>query len=319
MSSSVEVYPDISFSGCGFIGIYHVGVSACLHTHAPHLLKQRILGSSAGAIAGAALVGGVPLELMAQAVLQVSQLASGKVLRSFCPSFNLPAILWDSLAKLLPDDIHLLATDRLYVSMTKISDRSNLLVHKFSSKKELLEAVTASSFVPFMSGWKPPRFRGDLVFDGGYSDNLPVFDAHTITVSPFAGDASICPEDDTPLAALLNVKIPHGPSNTNNSFTLTRDNSVKIFNAVVPPNAEGMEKLCSQGYQDAMRFLVNHRYLKCGECRQSPREGCDECEAILENTETQTLPRQLKDVFEATKATASGVMASFFHSILAQK
>ena len=28
-------YPDISFAGCGFIGIYHVGVSACLSAYAP--------------------------------------------------------------------------------------------------------------------------------------------------------------------------------------------------------------------------------------------------------------------------------------------
>lgn len=40
--------PDISFAGCGFIGIYHVGVSACLSAYAPHLLQHRILGSSAG-------------------------------------------------------------------------------------------------------------------------------------------------------------------------------------------------------------------------------------------------------------------------------
>ena len=42
--------PDISFAGCGFIGIYHVGVSACLSAYAPHLLQHRILGSSAGTL-----------------------------------------------------------------------------------------------------------------------------------------------------------------------------------------------------------------------------------------------------------------------------
>ena len=29
--------------------------------------------------------------------------------------------------------------------------------------------------------------------DGGYSDNLPVLDSDTITVSPFSGTADICP------------------------------------------------------------------------------------------------------------------------------
>ena len=32
--------------------------------------------------------------------------------------------------------------------------------------------------------------------DGGYSDNLPILDEHTITVSPFCGSADICPQDE---------------------------------------------------------------------------------------------------------------------------
>ena len=31
--------------------------------------------------------------------------------------------------------------------------------------------------------------------DGGYSDNLPVLDSQTITVSPFYGAADICPQN----------------------------------------------------------------------------------------------------------------------------
>ena len=31
--------------------------------------------------------------------------------------------------------------------------------------------------------------------DGGYSNNLPILDSQTITVSPFCGGADICPQD----------------------------------------------------------------------------------------------------------------------------
>lgn len=303
--------PDISFAGCGFIGIYHVGVSASLSRYAPHLLQQRILGSSAGALAGAALIGEVPLQLMAKNVLEVASLASMSLLGPFRPSFDLASVLWDGLEKMLPDDIHVRCTDRLYVSMTKISERSNLLVHHFQSRRELLEALRASSFVPLLSGWRPPRFKGDLVFDGGYSDNLPVFDERTITVSPFAGDASICPPDDTQIGALLNLKIPHGPTNSSNSFHFSRDNSRKLINAVVPPNTEGMEQLCLQGYQDATRFLIAENHIKCGQC-QNPRDtnsDCALCSAIKEEAATKTLPQEIKDVFieaQATKKTDAG-------------
>ena len=75
-----EEIPDISFAGCGFMGIYHVGVSACLDAHAPHLLRQRIFGSSAGALAGAMLVGGVPLDVMARSILGVARRAGQQML-----------------------------------------------------------------------------------------------------------------------------------------------------------------------------------------------------------------------------------------------
>ena len=47
---------NISFAGCGFLGIYHVGVSACFRKYAPELLVQRIAGASAGALAAACLL-----------------------------------------------------------------------------------------------------------------------------------------------------------------------------------------------------------------------------------------------------------------------
>ena len=31
--------------------------------------------------------------------------------------------------------------------------------------------------------------------DGGVSDNIPVLDGNTITVSPFSGESDICPRD----------------------------------------------------------------------------------------------------------------------------
>ncbi len=33
--------------------------------------------------------------------------------------------------------------------------------------------------------------------DGGLSDNIPILDENTITVSPFAGESDICPTDNS--------------------------------------------------------------------------------------------------------------------------
>lgn len=52
---------NISFSGCGFLGIYHIGVASCLKTYAPYLLENKICGSSAGAISACCLLCDIPL------------------------------------------------------------------------------------------------------------------------------------------------------------------------------------------------------------------------------------------------------------------
>lgn len=54
---------NISFAGCGFLGIYHVGVASCLLEQAPFLVHnaRHIYGASAGALTATALVTGVCL------------------------------------------------------------------------------------------------------------------------------------------------------------------------------------------------------------------------------------------------------------------
>lgn len=52
---------NLSFAGCGFLGIYHVGVAVCFKKYAPHLLLNKISGASAGAIAACCLLCDLPL------------------------------------------------------------------------------------------------------------------------------------------------------------------------------------------------------------------------------------------------------------------
>ncbi len=52
---------NLSFAGCGFLGIYHVGVAACLKKYAPHLVVHKASGASAGAIAACCLLCDAPL------------------------------------------------------------------------------------------------------------------------------------------------------------------------------------------------------------------------------------------------------------------
>ena len=81
---------NVSFSGCGFIGVYHIGAASCLQTYAPFLLTNKLAGASAGAMAAAALVGDVSLTDMAREVLKVACKANEKepVTCFLLPFFN---------------------------------------------------------------------------------------------------------------------------------------------------------------------------------------------------------------------------------------
>ena len=151
----------------------------------------------------------VPFEEMARNIVDLALISSKQLLTSFNPNFNLSKLIRERMEKMLPNDIHLRVQDRLLVSMTKVWNPSNLAVNKFRSKAELLDALQGTSFVPFVCGLLPPRFKGSLVYDGFFTDNLPVFDSNTISVSPFAGNASICPTDDTFLS-FLKINMPNG-------------------------------------------------------------------------------------------------------------
>lgn len=49
---------NISFAGCGFLGIYYFGVYSCLLERARHLIQStsKICGSSSGALIAAMIV-----------------------------------------------------------------------------------------------------------------------------------------------------------------------------------------------------------------------------------------------------------------------
>lgn len=54
---------SISFAGCGFMGIYYVGVTSCILQRFPRFIQgaYKIYGASAGALMAAVLSAGIPL------------------------------------------------------------------------------------------------------------------------------------------------------------------------------------------------------------------------------------------------------------------
>ncbi|XP_039617766.1 patatin-like phospholipase domain containing 3 [Polypterus senegalus] len=248
---------NISFAGCGFLGVYHIGVASCLQEQAPYLIKDvnKIYGASAGALTAAALVCKACLGECCADVMEVAKEARKRNLGPLHPTFNLVKILRNGLYRNLPDDAHVLATGRLCISLTRVSDGENVLVSEFNSKEELIQALICSSFVPIYCGLIPPSFRGVRYVDGGISNNLPQYELkNTITISPFSGESDICPRDNSTNFHELRV--------TNTSIQFSLGNLYRLTRALFPPEPKILADMCQQGYNDTLRFLKENNLLK---------------------------------------------------------
>nr|XP_033784080.1 patatin-like phospholipase domain-containing protein 2 isoform X2 [Geotrypetes seraphini] len=247
---------NISFAGCGFLGIYHVGVASCLAELAPFLVAnaENIYGASAGALTATALVTGASLGDAGANIIEVSKQARKRFLGPLHPSFNLVKIIRNCLAKTLPDGSHELATGRLGISLTRVSDGENVLLSQFTTKEELIQACVCSTFIPVYCGLIPPSLQGVRYVDGGISDNLPRYDQkNTITVSPFSGESDICPRDICTNLHELRI--------TNTSIQFNLSNLYRLSKALFPPEPQVLREMCKQGYWDALHFLKRNDLL----------------------------------------------------------
>ncbi|XP_056640090.1 1-acylglycerol-3-phosphate O-acyltransferase Pnpla3-like isoform X2 [Diorhabda sublineata] len=249
---------NLSFAGCGFLGIYHVGVACCFRKYAPQLLLDKISGASAGAIAACCLICDLPIGDMTSDVLRVTTDARSRSLGAFSPSFNINKLLLENLEKFLPQDAHIKCTGKLHVSLTRVCDGKNVVVSQFDTREELIQVLLASAFIPLFSGLIPPKFKGYRYMDGGYSDNLPTLDENTITVSPFCGESDICPRDDSSQLFHINV--------ANTSIELSKHNMYRIVRILFPPKPEILSNMCKQGFDDALRFLHRNNLINCTRC-----------------------------------------------------
>lgn len=163
---------------------------------------------------------------------------------------------------MLPDDIVELANGRLSISVTKVSDGKNYVLNNFVDKSELIKVIAASCFIPIFSGNLPERVRGQRVIDGGFSVNLIKHSANTITVSPLAGDADICPLDDSRTRGYDITRLMVGKQ----GHDLTFKNLERLSKVLYPPSSETLAGILEQGFRDAHRFLRKHGLVSCSQC-----------------------------------------------------
>ena len=83
-------------------------------------------------------------------------------------------------------------------------------------------------------------------------------DDNTVTVTPFSGEADICPRESFNPTLSVNVM--------NTSFAITPGNILRLSGVVWPPSPEVMSQMCQQGFDDALRFLQRNNKISCLRC-----------------------------------------------------
>ena len=135
---------QISFGGCGFLGVYHIGVGKCVVDHAPHLFSEfdTFYGASSGAIT--AVWAACKLDPMVpyKWVRVMFDDSTKYWLRMFSPYFDLYRQLRDFLEEQLPQHAHRMCRNVVKISLTVIGENglpSNWLISDFNTRSELID------------------------------------------------------------------------------------------------------------------------------------------------------------------------------------
>ncbi|RLN58694.1 hypothetical protein BBJ28_00008286 [Nothophytophthora sp. Chile5] len=223
---------NFSFSGCGFLIPYHLGVAQGLQDAGYIQESSKFAGASGGAIAALTLAANVSMaEIQAEAKAMAELCHShgtlwkleARLRRIFHKKFDdLPV---DALAKRLT-----IATEKMWPA------RALVFTDEFDSTDDLCDALIASCYVPW---YLAPRgtslFRGEYHVDGGLLTLVPEVPGY---VKVCAFHAHLIRRDDYEISPSLDPDFP---------YTI-----MQLFRfAMFPPETEVLDELFELGRKAA--------------------------------------------------------------------
>ena len=141
---------QISFGGCGFLGVYHIGVGKCVVDHSPHLFDEfdGFYGASAGAISAVcAACKSDPMVPYKWVKKTFEASRKYRVLGMLHPSFDLYGRLRKFLEELLPKDAHRRARGKVKISLTTFPAMKNWIMSDFTTRKELIDVICSVDLI----------------------------------------------------------------------------------------------------------------------------------------------------------------------------
>ncbi|XP_016353004.1 patatin-like phospholipase domain-containing protein 3 [Sinocyclocheilus anshuiensis] len=262
---------SVSFCGSGFLATYQLGAAQSLLDNAAWILQgaPRVYGASAGSLVAAAVVCGSNLGRVRDQLLEFARFTKQHPLGLLSPTVDIFRWLEVTLQRCLPDNAHTLASGRLHISMTRISDGKNVIVSEYNSSDELIKALLCSCFVPVYSGVIPPQYKGEHYMDGGFTNIQPFEDSSpTLTISPFAGHMDICLSDTSTILCDAIIQ--------QLSFQCSVTNFIRLVDALFPRDWRILKRAFYSGYQDTVYFLQQSNALPLYPQRRKESDASDD-------------------------------------------
>ncbi|XP_076838470.1 patatin-like phospholipase domain-containing protein 4 isoform X2 [Brachyhypopomus gauderio] len=166
---------NLSFAACGFLGVYQLGVVSALLRHGDSLMAslRACAGASAGALVAAVVVTAPDkLERCKEFTYRFASNVRKQKLGALTPGYDFMLELREGIEEILPPHAHLLASQRLHISITNSRTGKNSMVSSFPSREDLIKVLLASSFVPVYAGVKPVEFQGQSSMTRRVQENV---------------------------------------------------------------------------------------------------------------------------------------------------
>ncbi|CAM4682375.1 unnamed protein product [Lepidochelys olivacea] len=290
---------SLSFSGSGFLINYQVGVVQALWELAPETMRSasKVYGTSCGSVVAAAVACDVDVGLIEEFFHEAVEEARKVSILTLCPGHRMLRIIEKGMSQMLPENSHQLASGKLCISLTRVSDLQNVIISEYRSKEEVVQAVICSCFLPVYCGFNPPSFQGMRYIDGGMTNMQPGSDSETmITVSPYTGEVDICPRDCPTYFNCISV--------FRSTFLLSAENLSRFSYSIFPPSPPVLREFYLQGYHDAIFFLQRHRenWTVNGTDKKIPQQTPVHCGKVvaLPAPKSQEMPGSPGSVAEIT-------------------
>lgn len=160
---------SISWAGSGLYFFWQLGALKYLAEHFD-LTKVPMAGASGGSIAAVLAACQVPADYAIQRAYELSlQHNIWQEPRSFLGAWG--GLVEDWLDEMLPENAHELCRGRITVVVTTLPDCRQVGISDFKDKRDLIDAVMASSHIPLVLDLRmSKRCRGRPCIDGSFPD-----------------------------------------------------------------------------------------------------------------------------------------------------